>query len=93
VGLWLNCQGLQHLAELKPGAIVIRWHQFSESEAVEIRGRVLLGWSLIARSSGVALAQFEGEMHFVTLPRAELAKRDVDKAQGRGKPVLNGESG
>jgi hypothetical protein len=76
-GLWLAYQGLQHLAEIKPGAIAIRWHPFGESEAAEIRGRVLLGWSLIAQSSHVALVEFDGgvEMHLAQLRKNEGNRR------------------
>jgi hypothetical protein len=72
-GLWLAYQGLQHLAEIKPGGIAIRWHSFRESEAAEIRGRVLLGWSLIAQSAHVALVEFDGgvEMHLARLRQQE----------------------
>jgi hypothetical protein len=77
-GLWLDYQGLQHLAEIKPGAIAIRWHAFRESEAAEIRGRVLMGWSLIAQSSQVALVEFDGgiEMHLAEIhPRNKTGHR------------------
>jgi hypothetical protein len=77
-GLWLDYQGLQHLAEIKPGAIAIRWHAFRESEAAEIRGRVLMGWSLIAQSSQVALVEFDGgiEMHLAEIhPRSKTGHR------------------
>jgi hypothetical protein len=72
-GLWLTYQGLQHLAEFKPGAIVTRWNALHESEATEIRGRVLLGWSLIALSPRVALVEFDGgvEMHISESRKSE----------------------
>jgi len=79
--LWLAYQGLQHLAEIKPGAIAIRWHSFGESEAAEIRGRVLLGWSLIAQSSHVALVESDGgvEMHLAPLRKNEGNRRHHHK--------------
>lgn len=81
-GLWLTYQGLQHLAEIKPGAIAIRWRAFRESEAAEIRGRVLLGWSLIAQSSQVALVEFDDG---VEMQLAELRKNQerIDNRQTR----------
>ena len=76
-GLWLAYQGLQHLAEIKPGAIAIRWHSFHESEAAEIRGRVLLGWSLIAQSAHVALVELDGgvEMRLARRRKNERSRR------------------
>jgi hypothetical protein len=72
-GVWLGYQGLQHLAEIKPGSIAIHWESFREAEAAEMRGRVLLGWSLIAQTPQVTLLEFEGG---IEMQLAELNKND-----------------
>jgi len=47
----------------------------------EIRGRVLLGWSLIAQSSHVALVESDGgvEMHLALLRKNEGNRRHRNK--------------
>ncbi|MGO9088271.1 MAG: trehalose-phosphatase [Candidatus Sulfotelmatobacter sp.] len=57
---WLNYQGLQDLAEIKPGSIAVHWRGFDNAAASELRGRILLGWFRIAERGSLKLAEFDG---------------------------------
>jgi trehalose 6-phosphate phosphatase len=57
---WLLYQQLQHTAEYKIGSIAVHWRDLSECELAEIRGRVLLGWTPIAKQTGLTLLEFDG---------------------------------
>jgi len=57
---WLDYQQLQRTAEFKTGSIAVHWRGLDESEAEEIRGRVLLGWTPIADHFGLDLLEFDG---------------------------------
>jgi trehalose-phosphatase len=56
---WLIYQGLEELAEIKPGSIAVHWRVFEEAAAAELRGRVLLGWSRIAGRGLLTLLEFD----------------------------------
>jgi trehalose 6-phosphate phosphatase len=57
---WLRDQDLQDAAEFKTGSIAVHWRGLSETEASAVRVRVLLGWTPIARQSGLKLLAFDG---------------------------------
>jgi trehalose-phosphatase len=57
---WLDIQQLQHTAEFKAGSIAVHWRGLSIPEAEDIHHRVILGWSSIAKQSGLDLLQFDG---------------------------------
>ena len=57
---WLGYQQLRHTAEFKAGSIAVHWRGLSESDAEDLRARVLLGWRSIAESSGLDLLEFDG---------------------------------
>lgn len=57
---WLLYQHLQHTAEYKIGSIAVHWRDLDKSEVEAIRWRVLLGWTPIARETGLALLEFDG---------------------------------
>jgi len=57
---WLDYLQLRHVAEFKAGSIAVHWRGLSESEAEDIRSRVLLGWRPIAENSGLNLLNFDG---------------------------------
>ena len=57
---WLGSQQLRHTAEFKAGSIAVHWRGLSESDAEDIRSRVVLGWRPIAESSGLDLLNFDG---------------------------------
>lgn len=57
---WLAYQGLQNLAEPKPGSIAAHWRAVNHQEAAQLRGRILLGWFPIAQSASLALLEFDG---------------------------------
>ena len=57
---WLGYQQLRHTAEFKAGSIAVHWRGLSESDAEDLRARVLLGWRPIAEHSGLDLLEFDG---------------------------------
>jgi trehalose 6-phosphate phosphatase len=57
---WLSCQHLQHTAEFKTGSIAVHWRGLGEYEAESVRGRVLLGWTPIAKYTRLKLLEFDG---------------------------------
>lgn len=57
---WLHYQHLQHSAEFKTGSIAVHWRGLAESEAEEVRGRVLLGWTPLAKYTHLDLLEFDG---------------------------------
>jgi trehalose-phosphatase len=59
-GGWLTDQGLQHLAEFKPGGIAVHWRGFPEPSAAEVRERVLRGWFPIAQRAELSVLEFDG---------------------------------
>jgi trehalose 6-phosphate phosphatase len=67
---WLLYQHLQHAAELKTGSIAVHWRGLSECETEAIRGRVLLGWTVIAKDTGLDLLEFNGGVE-IRAPEAD----------------------
>jgi trehalose 6-phosphate phosphatase len=57
---WLRYQHLQHTAEFKTGSIAVHWRGLSEWEAESVRGRVLLGWTPLAKYTRLDLLEFDG---------------------------------
>ncbi len=57
---WLGRQQLRHAAEFKAGSIAAHWRGLSESNAEDLRARVLLGWRPIAEQHGLDLLEFDG---------------------------------
>lgn len=57
---WLAYQGLQHLAEPKPGSLAVHWRGLEETAATALRYKILLGWSALARSFSLAILEFDG---------------------------------
>jgi trehalose 6-phosphate phosphatase len=57
---WLRQQNLQHTAEFKNGSIAVHWRGLSETQAREIRSRVLLGWTSLAKQAEMNLLEFDG---------------------------------
>lgn len=68
---WLGYQGLEDLAEIKPGSIAVHWRTLSENAASELRSRILLGWFRMAERGSLKLLDFDGGV--------ELRISDVDK--------------
>jgi len=85
---WLGYQQLRHTAEFKGGSIAVHWRGLSESDAEELRARVLLGWRRIAELSGLDLLEFDGG---VELRAPEADKGDAVRSFlgeiGSGTPV------
>ena len=71
---WLDCQHLWPAAELKTGSIAVHWRGLADSEAEELRERLLAGWKPIAEYSGMELLEFDGGIEIQT-PEAD--KGDV----------------
>lgn len=57
---WLTKQDIRRTAEFKPGSIAVHWRGLSAREADEIKAKLLLGWSQIARRAAVRLLDFDG---------------------------------
>ncbi len=68
---WLGYQQLRHTAEFKGGSIAVHWRGLMESEAKNVRARVLLGWRPITEYSGLDLLEFDGGV--------EVRAREADK--------------
>ena len=85
---WLGYQGLQHLAEVKPGSIAVHWRALEEHEAEELRGRILMGWFPIADRKSLKLLEFDGgvEMRMPDLDKGD-AVRTILAEERRGVPV------
>lgn len=85
---WLSYQGLQHLAEIKPGSIAVHWRTFDEAAAFELRSRILLGWFRVAEGSPLRLLEFDGgvEMRLADLDKGD-AVRTVLRELGPDVPI------
>lgn len=68
---WLDYHGFGHLAERKPGSIAVHWRGLADSEAEELRGRILMGWFPIADRAALRLLEFDGGV--------EMRMADLDK--------------
>jgi len=85
---WLRYQGLQHLAEIKPGSVAVHWRGIEDVAANLLRGRVLLGWSRIAEHASLKLLEFDGgvEMQMAGLDKGDVV-RTIIKETGAGVPI------
>lgn len=68
---WLATQGVQTLAEHKPGGIAVHWRGVPDPEKAGIREQVLRGWFPIAQDSLMSILEFDGGV--------ELRVPDLDK--------------
>jgi len=57
---WLSYQQLLHAAEFKTGSIAVHWRGLDEYEAEAVRGRVLMGWTPLAKHTRLDLLEFDG---------------------------------
>jgi trehalose 6-phosphate phosphatase len=57
---WLAYQGLDHMAEPKPGGLAVHWRALDRNSAVELRGKILLGWFPIAQRAFLKVLEFDG---------------------------------
>jgi trehalose 6-phosphate phosphatase len=57
---WLRYQHLEHTAEFKTGSIAVHWRGLDECDAEGIRGRVLMGWTPLAKYTPLDLLEFDG---------------------------------
>ena len=69
-GRWLGYQQVRQAAEFKTGSIAVHWRGLSETEAEDLRCRVLLGWRPIAKYSGLDLLHFDGGVE-IRAPEAD----------------------
>jgi trehalose-phosphatase len=69
---WLSYQGLHHMAEPKPGSVAVHWRALDENSAIQLRGRILLGWFPIAERGSLTVLEFDGGL--------ELRVPDKDKS-------------
>ncbi len=68
---WLEYQGLDDCAERKPGSIAVHWRALEQTEAEELRGRIIVGWFPIAERANLKLLEFDGGV--------EMRMPDLDK--------------
>jgi trehalose 6-phosphate phosphatase len=85
---WLDYQGLESLAEIKPGSIAVHWRTLGETAASELRSRILLGWFRMGERSSLKLLEFEGgvEMRMADLDKGD-AVRTILAEVGPNAPV------
>ena len=57
---WLLDRHLLHTAELKTGSIAVHWRGLTRCEVEAIQERVLPGWTVIAKETGLHLLEFNG---------------------------------
>jgi trehalose 6-phosphate phosphatase len=57
---WLVEQGLDNLAEYKPGGIAVHWRALPDASVEMVQERVLQGWEPLAQSKVVSLLDFDG---------------------------------
>lgn len=69
---WLAYQGLDHMAEPKPGSLAVHWRALDENSALKLRGKILLGWFPIAQQASLKVLEFDGGL--------ELRVPDQDKS-------------
>jgi trehalose 6-phosphate phosphatase len=69
---WLAYQGLDHMAEPKPGSLAVHWRALDHNSAVRLRGKILLGWFPIAQRASLRVLEFDGGL--------ELRIPDQDKS-------------
>jgi len=69
---WLGYQGLDHMAEPKPGSLAVHWRALDPNSAVKLRGKILLGWLPIAQRASLKVLEFDGGL--------ELRVPDQDKS-------------
>jgi trehalose-phosphatase len=80
---WLQYQGLQHLAEVKPGSVAVHWRALEPADAEELRGKILVGWFPIADRTALKLLEFDGgvEMRLPDLDKGDAVRtvlREMD---------------
>ena len=85
---WLEYQGLDHCAERKPGRIAVHWRALAQTEAEELRGRIIVGWFPIADRANLKLLEFDGgvEMRMPDLDKGD-AVRTMLKETAPNVPV------
>jgi trehalose 6-phosphate phosphatase len=66
---WLSYQGLHHMAEPKPGSIAVHWRSLDRNAAIQLRGRILLGWLPIAQNASLGVLEFDGGVELRTPAR------------------------
>src|SRR3954463_11982203 len=85
---WLEYQGLDDCAERKPGSIAVHWRALAQTEAEELRGRIIVGWFPIADRAALKLLEFDGgvEMRMLDLDKGD-AVRTILREMGHRKPA------
>ena len=68
---WLVEQGLEYLAEYKPGGIAIHWRDLGDATVTETRERVLRGLSPLTCGASLEAIEFDGGV--------EIRMRGIDK--------------
>lgn len=57
---WIEAMGFSNRCEKKPGCIAIHWRGLSKDEIFSIKEEVEPNWTLIAKSWGLKLGEFDG---------------------------------
>lgn len=85
---WLEYKGLQEHAESKPGGIAVHWRGLSETDASEVRAKVVLGWSRIVKSGFLSLLEFDGGLELrLTKPDKGDAVQVIVNETDPGVPI------
>ncbi len=86
---WLRYQHLEHTAEFKTGSIAVHWRGLDQCDAEAMRGRVLMGWSPLAKHTRLDLLEFDGgiEIRAHTSDKG-MAVRTILNEVSAGTPVV-----
>lgn len=63
---WVRNLQLQDRLERKPGSLAVHWRGLPDGQAIEIRKKVLPGWSALARQAQLSLENFDGGLEIRT---------------------------
>jgi trehalose 6-phosphate phosphatase len=57
---WLVYQGLEQASEWKRVGVAVHWRGLDLAQIEELQGRVMMGWTTIAKATGLRLIEFDG---------------------------------
>jgi trehalose 6-phosphate phosphatase len=85
---WLEKEGLERHAELKPGGIALHWRGCSPAEVAGMQASAQRGWAPLAADGGLKLLDFDGGVELrVTRPHKGDAVEEVLADCEAGTPI------